>query len=440
MFVGAILAASLALTPAQSTRIDALVQHVMQTDHVPGLSLGIARNGRVLFARGYGMRNLATGARADARTIYRIGSITKQFTAALVEQEIERGALALNVEVRGITIAQLLSQTSGIVSYTDDGQTLDTAMNAPTRFTPGTQWEYSNSNYYLLGTTLQSITQLPYPTLLQRRILKPFGLRATSFNLPAGTDVAAGYAWTGTTLAPAPVNPNDAPALAFSASAMSSNVLDLLAWLSKLQDGAIVAQDDFEQMTSSWTLANGTLTHYGFGFFVDDWYGWQIAEHPGLVDGFSADDAISLEDGLDIVILTNADKEPVAPLTKAIFALVDKPKDAGLVAGSEQAALNEDPATTALVKSFVAQLASGNVDRSQLTPRFDATLGTDTLATYTQMVAPLGALQLTEYLEATHLADVTYVKYRLTFASRQYLLTLGFVGDKIDSMVLVPNQ
>ena len=77
MFAGAILAASLALTPAQSKSIDALVQQVMHADHIPGLSLGIARNGHVLFARGYGVRDAATNAPADMpRTIYRIGSIT----------------------------------------------------------------------------------------------------------------------------------------------------------------------------------------------------------------------------------------------------------------------------------------------------------------------------------------------------------------------------
>ena len=238
MFAGAILAASLALTPAQSKKIDAMVQQVMHADHIPGLSLGIARNGHVLLARGYGVRDVSDSKPADPHTIYRIGSITKQFTAALVEVAAERGLLPFKSEVHGITIAQLLAQTSGLVSYTDPGETLDSAMNAPPRFAPGTQWEYSNSNYYLLGTALESVTHKTYAQLLQKEIVKPLNLGATTFDLPAGKDVADGYTWDGSQFATVVPGPNDAPALAFAASALSSNVVDLLRWLSALQDSA----------------------------------------------------------------------------------------------------------------------------------------------------------------------------------------------------------
>jgi CubicO group peptidase (beta-lactamase class C family) len=440
MFAGAILAASLALSPAQSKQIDALVQQVMQADHIPGLSLGLARHGHVLLVRGYGVRDVAKNAPADPRTIYRIGSITKQFTAALVEIEAERGALPFNAEVRGITVPELLGQTSGLVSYTDAGQTLDSAMNAPLRFTPGTQWEYSNSNYYLLGTALESVSHMAYPQLLQKLILTPIHLKSTTFELPAGGDVALGYAWDGTQLAPMPPGPNDAPTLAFAASALSSNVVDLLHWLYELQDGGVVPVDSFEQMTSSWTLANGTLTHYGFGFFIDNWYGWPVAQHTGMMDGFSGDDAISLDDGLDLVVLTNADKEPVIPLLKGIFAIVDPPKDKSLAADLSHPAQNEDPAVTALVKSVVAQLTAGSLDRALLTAGFAASLSDSTVAEYSSQVRALGNLNLVEYLEATRIADVSYLKYRLTFERGQLVLDLGLRADKIDSLTIEPPR
>lgn len=440
MFAGAILAASLALSPAQSKQIDALVQQVMQADHIPGLSLGIARNGHTLLVRGYGVRDVATNAPADPRTIYRIGSITKQFTAALVEIEAERGALPFNAEVRGVTIPQLLGQTSGLVSYTDPGQTLDSAMNAPLRFTPGTQWEYSNSNYYLLGTALESASQQTYPQLLQKLILTPIHLNSTTFDLPTGPDVAMGYGWNGTQIAPVPPGPNDAPTLAYAASALSSNVVDLLHWLYQLQDGGVVPVDSFEQMTSSWALGDGTLTHYGFGFFIDDWYGWPIAQHTGMMDGYSGDDAISLDDGLDLVVLTNADKLPVIPLLKGIFAIVDRPKDRTLVADLSHPAENEDPTVTALVKTVVAQLASGTLDRALLTTAFAAGLSDATLSADFAQVRALGNLNLVEYLEATRVADVSYLKYRLTFDRGQLILNLGLRADKIDALTIEPPR
>jgi D-alanyl-D-alanine carboxypeptidase len=130
MLPAALLATSLALTSAQSAKIDAVVAQVMQTSHIPGLSLGVARKGHVVFLRGYGTRDCSSNARANAYTVFRIGSITKQFTAALVMQEADRSALPLNAELDGITVVQLLSQTSGLVSYSDPGQTLDSALNA----------------------------------------------------------------------------------------------------------------------------------------------------------------------------------------------------------------------------------------------------------------------------------------------------------------------
>ena len=424
MFAGAILAASLALTAAQSQQIDAVVAQVMQADHVPGLSLGIAQNGRVLLARGYGVRN-AAGAHADAQTIYRIGSLTKQFTAALVEIEADRGVLPLNVEIRGVSVAQMLSQTSGLVSYTDPGQTLDSALNAPTKFAPGTQWDYSNSNYYLLGTALQSATNQPYAQLLQRTILRPLKLTATTFNLPFGNDVAVGSIHPG---------PNAAPMTAFAAGALSSNVVDLLRWLNALQNGDVVPSDSFEQMTSSWALNDGTLTHYGFGFYVDNWYGWPIAQHNGLIDGFSSDDAISLDDGVDIVVLTNADKEPLAPLVKSIFALVDKPKDANLVASLNQPPENEDTSTTALATKIATQIAAGTLDKSLLTTAYAGSLDEAVVSDWTAHLHPMGAIHLAEFLELTHLDDADYVKYRLTFDSGQVVMTLGLRGGKVNSI------
>ena len=95
MLPAALLATSLALTPAQSAKIDAVVAQVMETSHIPGLSLGVARKGHVVFLRGYGTRTCSTHDAANGYTVFRIGSITKQFTAALVMQEADRSALPL---------------------------------------------------------------------------------------------------------------------------------------------------------------------------------------------------------------------------------------------------------------------------------------------------------------------------------------------------------
>jgi CubicO group peptidase (beta-lactamase class C family) len=436
MLPAALLATSLALTPAQSAKIDAVVAQVMQSSHIPGLSLGIARKGHAVFLRGYGMRSCAPAARANAYTVYRIGSITKQFTAALVMQEADRSALPLNAELDGITIAQLLSQTSGLVSYTDPGQTLDSALNAPTQFPPGTRWQYSNSNYYLLGTALQSVTKQSYAALLAERITGPLHMTSTTFAPPRAENAGQGCTWDGSAWQPAPDGTNDQPDVAFSASATSSNVPDLLIWLSNLSSGSIVPQDSFEQMTTSWTLADGTPTNYGFGFFTGTWYGLRIAQHPGYIDGFSAEDAIVLDDGTALAILTNADRVSLIPLAKSLIEIVEPVKNSAMVATFSQPGVFEDPAVTASVKTVVAQLAEGSIDRSLLTPAFAASIDEDRLAAYATTLRPLGKLEQALFNQSTTVDAITSDIYTLNFERGRLTLTLDLRGGKIDALTL----
>ena len=434
----ALLAASLALTPAQSAKIDAVVAQVMHASHIPGLSLGVARKGHAVFVRGYGTRACATNVPANNYTVYRIGSITKQFTAALVMQEADRSALPLNADVGGITVAQLLSQTSGLVSYTDPGQTLDSALNAPPQFTPGTQWQYSNSNYYLLGNALQSVTRTSFANLLTARITAPLGLTSTTFAPPLAQNVAQGCSWDGGTWQPAQNSPNDTPTLAFSAGAMSSNVPDLLSWLWNLYDGAIVSSDSFDQMTTSWTLADGSPTHYGFGFFTNSWYGLRIAQHTGYIDGFSADDGLVLDDGTAFVILSNADRVDLVPLAKSLVEIVEPAKNPALVADLSHPGVFEDPAVTALAKQVVTQLGEGRIDRSLLSPSFDVRLDANAVRTYASALHPLGSLEQALFNESTTVGALTSEVYTLVFEHGKLVLTFSLGRGKIDALALEP--
>lgn len=435
MLPAALLATSLALTPAQSAKIDAVVAQVMQSSHIPGLSLGVARRGHVVFLRGYGTRQCTVNARANAYTVYRIGSITKQFTSALVMQEADRSVLPLNAELDGITVAQLLSQTSGLVSYTDTGQTLDSALNAPTQFTPGTRWQYSNSNYYLLGTALESVTKLSYASLLAERITTPLHLTSTTFAPPRVENEAQGCAWDGSGWQPALQGPNDQADLAFSASAMSSNVPDLLTWLWKLYSGTVVAQDSFDQMTTSWTLADGTPTNYGFGFFTDKWYGLRIAQHPGYIDGFSAQDTIVLNDGTVLAMLSNADRVSLVPLAKSIVEIIEPLKNPTMVATFSQPGIFEDSTVTALVKTLVVQLAGDTIDHSLLTQTFALSIDEDgRLGAYANTLRPLGKLEAALFNQSTTVDAITSDIYTLNFEHGRLTMTLSLRGGKVDAL------
>src|SRR6266446_3679108 len=163
-------------------RVDDYVREQMQTWHIPGVSIGVVRDGKVLLAKGYGFANIELGARATADTVYEILSITKQFTAAAILVLVEEGKTGLDDTVakylpdsptswKDVTVRHLLTHSSGIMDFTDippffeqlrldatPDELLKAVKKRPLQFSPGTQWRYSNSNYYLLGQIIEKLS------------------------------------------------------------------------------------------------------------------------------------------------------------------------------------------------------------------------------------------------------------------------------------------
>ncbi len=235
----------------QQAQVDDAVRLVMRTQHVAGLSIGIAHRGKPLYERGYGWSDLGRRSPARALTIYRIGSLTKMFTAAAVLQLESRGKLALADSAaqylsafpwpRTITIEQLLTHQSGIPSYNDDAsldrhrayspqQLVDAVSSQPVAFEPGKFWSYSNTNYVLLGMIVEHVSGLPYAAFLQANVLNPMHLNATRLGDQPGQ--AHGYARD--TLN-SPVAPSSV-SFGYAAAGMTSNVPDLLTWLAAMRE------------------------------------------------------------------------------------------------------------------------------------------------------------------------------------------------------------
>lgn len=219
--------------------------------------VAVARDGKPFVLRAYGKANRDTGAVADADTRFRIGSVTKQFTAVCILQLAEQGKLKVEDTIRTylpdypkktgdkVTLHQMLSHTSGIPSYTDDealmkardkdhtpAQVLATFEDKPLHFEPGTKWEYSNSNYFLLGLVVEKVSGQTYERYLQDHVLGPAGMTRTStIDAPDAPDTAVGYDTDapddGGGLKPAMAISMTLP---FAAGALRSTVNDLLRW------------------------------------------------------------------------------------------------------------------------------------------------------------------------------------------------------------------
>jgi CubicO group peptidase (beta-lactamase class C family) len=315
-------------TTSLETQADAVVAAAMKEQMIPAVSIAIARGDRTLVARGYGLANVELDVSASASTVYRIGSLTKQFTAAAVMRLVEAGKMTLDdpiekylpeypVAGRRITIRHLLTHTSGIKSYTSlgpkfwDNAPLDFSheklialfTDEPPDFQPGEKFLYNNSGYYLLGVILEKVTGETYGSHVKKALFEPLGLTSTMYcdNGPLIKQRAAGYQVMLGAVLNAPYLSMKAP---FSAGALCSNVTDLVAWTSALMNGKVVTRASLEQMTTPAKLNDGTSTTYGFGLAIGSGEAKTIS-HGGGINGFGSYMTYQPKDGTTVVVLTN---------------------------------------------------------------------------------------------------------------------------------------
>jgi len=216
-----------ALQPGQVerlARVDALMRAAVEEEGAVGLSLGVALGGELVLSAGYGIAELEHGAAVGPGTLFRIGSITKQFSAAAICKLAESGKLYVDdplsqyvpefeVKQQGITLRHLLTHTSGIFNYTDLGpawertialdlshaELLELVSGKPLDFEPGFAYRYSNTGYYLLGMVIERASGKPYARFLQEELFGPLGLERTRYgsNGDLILDRAQGYRYLG---------------------------------------------------------------------------------------------------------------------------------------------------------------------------------------------------------------------------------------------------
>ncbi len=302
----------------------------------------MAKGGISLYVHGYGVSNLETRSTTQTDTIYEIGSITKQFTAALIMKLKEQGKLAVDDPVSkylpqynfpsAVTIRMCLTHTSGLADYTNFPQLGDWVRNgvsettvltavsqAPLQFQPGTQYSYSNSNFFLLGSIIEGLTGQSYETSLEQSIFQPLSLQNTYYPLPPAGQSATGYTNNGAGLVPAIVWDRSA---AFSAGALSSNVYDLIAWDQALTSGKVVSAQSFQEMITSNGFTDSGGTSYGFGLALSKFSNRPIEWHTGQIGGFYAENVVFLDDGFTLVVLTNDQDVDTDPFVLKIMNAV----------------------------------------------------------------------------------------------------------------------
>jgi CubicO group peptidase (beta-lactamase class C family) len=327
--------------PCQADEIDDWVKAQMQARHVPAVSVAVVRSGVLVKAEGYGLADLEQDVPARADTVYKIGSVSKQFIATGVMLLVQDGRLALDEKVgtylagtpsawQAITIRHLLTHTSGLVreapgfdpyKVQPDIDVIRTAFHLPLNASPGDRYEYSNLGYYVLAEIISAVSGKPWAGFLNERVFVPVGMTATRSTTVARIipNRAAGYVRESDAFQ----NAADWPAVRPS-GAFLSTVLDLAKWEAVLQTNRILSESSKKDMWTPVRLNDGREYRYGFGWEVD-WFPNGIGptdvpliRHEGSIPGFRAVYWRLPEHGLTVIVLSNLEGAGLDNLTAGI--------------------------------------------------------------------------------------------------------------------------
>ncbi|TDW96223.1 serine hydrolase domain-containing protein [Dinghuibacter silviterrae] len=308
--------------------LDSLISLHFQ-GNVPGMAVLVAQKGQVLFEKAYGSANIELETPLEPSMAFKIGSVTKQFTAVGILRLVDQGRVHLSDTIQQyikgfpskgypITIENLLTHTSGIVDYMslDDPdpyierrdftpeQIIHYFQDRPLLFRPGFTFSYSNSNYTLLGYIIQKVTGMPYHLYMTDSVLKPAGLTHTGFAteqdvLPGrveGYSRDKGYYQNAD---------YQSMTLAYAAGDLYSTVEDLYRWNCALLEGKLLPPSLLQKAWTAHRLADSSSTHYGYGWYDNLLYGVRCIHHEGQINGFIAEVKYFPGEDLYVCTLTN---------------------------------------------------------------------------------------------------------------------------------------
>ena len=326
--------------------IDSFVQAEVLARGVTGVSIVVARGGEAPIERSYGFADSAAQRRVDASTAYRIGSISKQFTAALVLKLVDQKRLSLNdtigryvaglkPEWNGVTVEQLLNHTAGlprdwrVMPRAGEDMPRDSLIAMAARSTAptppaGTRFGYSNTGYMLLAALVEKIHGKPYGTVLRDEIARPLGLATLGWcgDMEAAGKVAKPYHRTPDGKSgPVPyIHPSQ-----MLAGGICSNAGDIARWNRALHGGKVLSSASYAAMTTPRGTAARATVPYGFGLYVRPTRGGgMVIVHDGSTPGYVGENVWYPAESLSITLLTNTTGRFGAnsDLTEALGAVI----------------------------------------------------------------------------------------------------------------------
>jgi CubicO group peptidase (beta-lactamase class C family) len=314
-----------------------------------GCAALVAINGQIIYKKAFGMANLELNVPMQPDMVFRIGSITKQFTVIAILQLMEQGKLSLQDDITKfipdyptqaykITIENLLTHTSGIKSYTDvlefmkyikedfkPEEVIDKFKNLPMEFAPGTKWNYDNSGFFLLGYIIEKVSGMKYRDYIEQNLFKPAGMTGSLYgsNEKIIKNRAYPYQSDGENTVNADYMSMQLP---YSAGSLMSTVEDLYRWNRALIANKFVKRETLEKAWTEYKLSNGKGTRYGYGWFISQVQGSRSIEHGGGINGYLTNGIYLPKEDVFVAVFSNSTaKGPDAVSTKMAAIAIGKP-------------------------------------------------------------------------------------------------------------------
>jgi CubicO group peptidase (beta-lactamase class C family) len=432
--------------------VDSITRQVLQATGAPSASVAVVQDGRLVYAQAYGSARVepAVAARPDMR--YSIGSISKQFAAAAILLLQQDGKVSLDDPVarflpdltraREVTIRQLLSHTSGYQDYWPqdyvplfmlDSVTaqgiLERWARKPLDFEPGTQWQYSNTNYVAAGLIVEKASGMTFFEFLRTRILAPLGMQSV-VNIDLGRlpqSDPTGYQRFA--LGPPRAAPKEGKGWLFAAGGLAMTASDLAKWDITLMNESLLSPGSYRAMETETLLKNGTATGYGLGVDVGMNAGRRVISHGGEVSGFTATNLVFPDDHAAVIVLVNQDAVSTSGaiaqrIAGLLFATVDT-----LTASR-----------TARARGILEGLQHGTIDRSLFTADGNAYFSAQAVADFASSLGPLGALQGFVQTAQQRRGGMVYRSYRASFIDRSLRVwTFELPDGKLEQYQVAPN-
>lgn len=334
-----VLACFLSSSFAQSIeqKMDELLTAYAAQNKLNG-SVLVAQKGKVIYEKGFGYRNAETKAPNDVNSIFQIGSVTKQITAAVIMQLQQEGKLSVQDKLSKyfsgfpngdkITIENLLTHTSGIYNYTNDTvimknditrhysqeEMMKLFKNYPPDFEPGAKWNYSNSGYSILGYIIEKVEKKPYEKVVRERIFQPLGMNNSGFDFTnlSGSNKTKGYFAINPPV-PAPVVDST---IAYAAGAVYTTVGDLYKWERAIYTNKILKPESWKAVFTPYK------NKYGYGWGIDSLYGRLVTTHGGGIHGFTSNILRFPSDELAVIVFDNSSSNALSNISKGLAAIV----------------------------------------------------------------------------------------------------------------------